>query len=70
VKRIGGIRANASSKSHAELDESTELDNGNPRELGLQYKQLKQQLRNLHVVGGCCGTNHEHIAEITQACFC
>lgn len=69
VERIGGIRANASCKSHAELDESTELDDGNPGELGLQYKQLKRHLHQLNVVGGCCGTNHRHVAAITQACF-
>ena len=29
-RRIGGLRANASCKSHAELDEATELDRGDP----------------------------------------
>lgn len=69
IKRIGGIRANASCKSHAELDESTELDAGNPQQLGREYKQLKTRLSNLNVVGGCCGTNHHHVEEMTQACF-
>lgn len=69
IRRIGGIRANASCKSHAELDESTELDAGNPQQLGVEYKALKSKLTNLHVVGGCCGTNHQHIAAIAQACF-
>ena len=32
--RIRGVRANASTKSHKELDEATELDVGNPNELG------------------------------------
>jgi S-methylmethionine-dependent homocysteine/selenocysteine methylase len=36
TQRIRGIRANASKKSHAELDEATELDDGNPKELGIQ----------------------------------
>lgn len=69
IERIGGIRANASCKSHAELDENTELDDGNPQELGMQYGQLKSRMEHLNVVGGCCGTNHRHIDEITQACF-
>lgn len=69
LKRIGGIRANASCKSHAELDECTELDNGNPKELGQQYKQLKNHLPNMHVIGGCCGTNHQHVTEMASACF-
>lgn len=69
LKRIGGIRANASCKSHAELDESTELDSGNPKELGQQYKVLKSRLTNMHVIGGCCGTNHQHVNEMAHACF-
>lgn len=68
VERIGGLRANASAKSHAELDEAEELDDGNPLELGVQYRQLKSQLRNLVVLGGCCGTDHRHIQEICFAC--
>ncbi len=68
VERIGGLRANASAKSHAELDEAEELDDGNPQELGVQYRQLKSQLRNLVVLGGCCGTDHRHIQEICFAC--
>ncbi|MDH5180396.1 MAG: homocysteine S-methyltransferase family protein, partial [Gammaproteobacteria bacterium] len=69
TKRIGGVRANASCKSHAELDESTELDSGNPKELGQQYRSLQRSLVNLHVIGGCCGTNHEHVEEMAVACF-
>ena len=44
TKRIKGIRANASCKSHAELDEATELDRGNPQELADEYKRLKHKL--------------------------
>lgn len=61
LQRIMGIRANASCKSHAELDESTELDDGNPVELGDQYKTFKQKLQQLTVFGGCCGTDHRHV---------
>lgn len=69
MKRIGGVRANASCKSHAELDESTELDRGNPVELGQQYRTLQSRLTNMYVIGGCCGTNHNHVHEMAQACF-
>jgi len=68
IKRIHGLRANASTKSHAELDESEELDDGNPIELGNQYQQLKSILSNLNVLGGCCGTDHRHIEKICAAC--
>lgn len=68
LDRIGGIRANASKKSHAELDASTELDAGNPQELGRQYHDLRKLLPKVNVVGGCCGTDHRHIAEIAHSC--
>lgn len=67
-KRIYGIRANASCKSHAELDESTELDEGNPVELGQLYTELLQILPHANILGGCCGTGHAHISEIHRAC--
>ncbi len=62
--RIRGIRANASCKSHAELDEATELDRGDPYEFGLYYLDLQQLLPQLTVIGGCCGTDHLHIETI------
>jgi S-methylmethionine-dependent homocysteine/selenocysteine methylase len=68
LARIRGVRANASTKSHAELDEADELDEGNPRELGLQYRELLNRLPALSVLGGCCGTDHRHIEEICESC--
>jgi S-methylmethionine-dependent homocysteine/selenocysteine methylase len=69
IGRIYGLRANASTKSHAELNESAELDEGDPAELGAQYLQLMGKLKNLSVLGGCCGTDHRHIEEICKACI-
>lgn len=69
LDRIHGLRANASTKSHAELDEAEELDDGNPYELGKQYRALKAKLKNLNVLGGCCGTDDRHIEAICQACL-
>ena len=51
--RIGSVRANASRRSHAELDQSTELDDGDVAELAQQYHQLLHILPWLHVLGGC-----------------
>ena len=65
--RIRGVRANASRKSHAELDAATELDIGDPAELGRQYRDLRGRLPKLSVLGGCCGTDHRHIAAICEA---
>ena len=65
--RIRGIRANASRMSHAELDESETLDSGDPAELGALYAQLRAKLPQLELLGGCCGTDHRHIAAIAEA---
>jgi len=64
IQRIRGIRANASLKSHKELDNAAVLDDGNPIELGWQYKILSDMLPNLNILGGCCGTDSRHIKEI------
>jgi S-methylmethionine-dependent homocysteine/selenocysteine methylase len=64
TQRIRAIRANASTKSHAELNEATELDEGNPQELGSQYLDLVGRLENLNILGGCCGTDHRHVTEM------
>ena len=66
--RIRGLRANASRRSHAELDEATELDDGNPLELGSEYRDLLDLLPQVNIVGGCCGTDHRHIEAIGHAC--
>jgi len=65
--RIRGLRANASTKSHAELDEATELDEGDPADLGSRYATLAAKLPQLRVLGGCCGTDHRHVEEIRRA---
>jgi len=67
--RIGGIRANASTKSHAELDESETLDEGDKDDLAKCYKDLKTLLPNLNVIGGCCGTDHTHMDKICEVWF-
>jgi S-methylmethionine-dependent homocysteine/selenocysteine methylase len=69
TSRIRGLRANASQKSHAELDESAELDPGDPADLGQRYRDLRGRLKNLSVLGGCCGTDHRHILAICEACL-
>ena len=67
--RIRGLRANASTQSHAQLNESTELDEGDPVQLGRQHHELLSKLKQLNVFGGCCGTDHRHVEEICKACI-
>jgi len=67
LERLRGVRANASKKSHAELDDSEELDEGDPAELAAAYRELRERLPNLNVVGGCCGTDHRHVDAVCAA---
>lgn len=67
AKRIHGVRANASAKSHAELDESTTLDAGDPADLGRRYAGLRRAFPSIRMLGGCCGTDHRHVAAICEA---
>jgi S-methylmethionine-dependent homocysteine/selenocysteine methylase len=60
--RIVGLRANASSRTHAELDAATELDEGDPIDLARDQNALRPRLPNLALVGGCCGTDARHVA--------
>ncbi|HEY6532678.1 MAG TPA: homocysteine S-methyltransferase family protein [Acidimicrobiales bacterium] len=65
--RIQGLRANASTLSHAELDESETLEDGDPVDLGRRYVDLHETLPGLRVLGGCCGTDHRHVEAIAGA---
>jgi homocysteine S-methyltransferase len=67
-KRLRGLRANSSKRSHAELDTAPDLDIGNPVELGHDYRRLRTLLPNLVVLGGCCGTDHRHVEQICTSC--
>ena len=69
VKRISGIRANASTMSHEQLDNSETLDAGDPADLGRRYRKLLGRMPAVRVLGGCCGTDHRHVAAICEACL-
>jgi S-methylmethionine-dependent homocysteine/selenocysteine methylase len=68
TQRIRGLRANASRRSHAELDEATNLDAGDPVELGGEYRGIRERLPHINVLGGCCGTDHRHVEAIARSC--
>jgi homocysteine S-methyltransferase len=65
--RIRSIRANASRKSHTELDESPTLDDGDPIELAGDYVRLRAQHPSISILGGCCGTDTRHVQAIADA---
>ncbi len=66
-QRLGALRVNSSARSHAELDEATELDEGDPSELGAQHAVLRERLPAVRLLGGCCGTDVRHVAAIVSA---
>jgi S-methylmethionine-dependent homocysteine/selenocysteine methylase len=68
MQRLKGIRANASTMSHEELDACTKLDDGNLREFGAQHQSLLARFPNFTVLGGCCGTDQRHVGEIVEQC--
>ena len=68
VQRMRGLRANASRRSHAELNEAPNLDAGDAGELAGQYRALLTRHPHMSVLGGCCGTDHRHLEAICAAC--
>jgi S-methylmethionine-dependent homocysteine/selenocysteine methylase len=67
MARIRGMRSNASAKSHAELNDSAELDSGDPLAFGQEHLALFERFPQLGVFGGCCGTDDRHVEEICKA---
>ena len=67
LERIGGLRVNASSMSHEQLDAAEELDEGDPEALGRDVAALQRELPSIELLGGCCGTDHRHVAQIAAA---
>ncbi len=67
LQRVRGVRANASRLSHEELDNSTELDDGDPSEFGHQLAALHSTNPQISILGGCCGTDVRHIASIAAS---
>ena len=65
--RLKGIIVNASRCSHAELDEATELDDGDPEELGAEVARLVKTYPALSVLGGCCGTDMRHLRAMANS---
>lgn len=65
-ERVRGVRANASCLSHAELEASSTLDDGDPEDLAGRYLGLRDVLPRLSVIGGCCGTDDRHVAAMAR----
>ena len=68
LKRVKGLMPNASSKSHEELEESNELDEGNPTELAEQLREIRKGMPWVNVLAGCCGTDSRLAKAICETC--
>jgi len=66
-ERIHGLRTNASTKSHAELDEAEELDEGDPADLAARHGALRSRLPRVNILGGSFGTAQRHVGAICDA---
>lgn len=62
--RIAGVRPNASTRSHAELDAAEDLDEGDIDALAAATHRLNRLLPELSILGGCCGTDARHVAAL------
>jgi S-methylmethionine-dependent homocysteine/selenocysteine methylase len=56
TRRIRAYRANSTRRSHREITAANNLDEGTPHELVEQFRELRESLPQLTVVGGCCGS--------------
>ena len=49
------------------IETTTELDEGDPADLGERHAALRPSLPRVNVLGGCCGTDHRHVTSICTA---
>jgi homocysteine S-methyltransferase len=68
MQRLKGVIVNASRCSHAELDGTEELDDGDPVELGNQVADIHKKFPQISVLGWCCGTDLRHMEKIAELC--
>jgi S-methylmethionine-dependent homocysteine/selenocysteine methylase len=59
------LKANASDRPRAKLNNSTELHSDPPEEWAAQM-MVARETANLRILGGCCGTDEHHIGALAQ----
>ncbi|MCH9663117.1 MAG: homocysteine S-methyltransferase family protein [Gammaproteobacteria bacterium] len=67
IKRLRGVRPNASKMEKIALCKLGHLEDGNPVELGRQLADLSIRYTHMDIFGGCCGTGDLHLREIAIA---
>ena len=66
TSRLGGFIPNAVAMEKLSLCTLGHLEDGDPEELGVQMGELATRLPNVHVWGGCCGTDSRHLGQIAK----
>jgi homocysteine S-methyltransferase len=65
ISRLIGYQANASSLDHAQLDGADTLQSDNIVDWGNRMIALNKNF-GVKILGGCCGTTHEHLQYIAR----
>ena len=66
LERLRCIRPNAAAMDKIALCKLGHLEDGDPFELGRQMGSVAQRFPWMDIWGGCCGTDHRHLAEIAR----
>lgn len=66
VKRLRGVRPNASKMEKIALCKLDHIEDGDPVELGRQLSDLSSRHPHMDIFGGCCGTGARHLREIAM----
>jgi S-methylmethionine-dependent homocysteine/selenocysteine methylase len=67
IKRLRGVRPNASKMEKLALCKLGHIEDGDPIELGSQIRSLADRYPHMDIFGGCCGTGKTHLLEIAHA---
>lgn len=67
MKRIRGVRPNASVMDKISLCKIGHLEDGDPIELGNQIGDLFKRFPHMDILGGCCGTWDNHLDQMAQS---
>lgn len=65
LSRLIGFQANASSLDHSQLDHAGTLQTDDMSDWGNLMIELNKKF-GVRILGGCCGTNYEHLQYIVQ----
>jgi len=65
LSRLAGLQANAAAMSPEELDEMDHLESDTPYNFADSMLKLHTHF-NLNLLGGCCGTNFDHLSSMAR----